>query len=257
MVGATNSIRLGPSPRRRGHPMGQAPAVPRHGSIPAQAGSPVHALAMLSRSGVHPRAGGVTAFSPDEVIRSQGPSPRRRGHPDGTQVSEPSFGSIPAQAGSPLPAKSLIPFTLSNSDGPHQRETRTPSRSASCRGGEPSDSNPKPPAAWSSRHIITMEPSAVAACQSETTAQMRSRTPFDKSAAVYTPGAGSGMIEARKPRVRAGTSRVTITVIGITRPALLCRCRGPHRMARSRLPSAPAAVPVWPVHPPLVRPKWS
>ncbi len=65
----------------------------------------------------------------------------------------------------------------------HHTDTRTPSRSASLRGGVPSVARPRPPGALSSRQTITIEPSPVATCQSETTDHMRSRTRLVISAA--------------------------------------------------------------------------
>jgi hypothetical protein len=89
-----------------------------------------------------------------------------------------SSGTIPALAGEPLSAKQLILLKMSKSPtnhgrtaGPtcHHAETRTPSRLTSLRGGVPRVARPRPPGAVSSRQTITIEPSPVAACQSETT----------------------------------------------------------------------------------------
>src|SRR5690554_8160935 len=49
--------------------------------------------------------------------------------------------------------------------------------------------------------------------QSSRTLQTRSRTAGDILAPLYTPGASSSMHEARNPRIRSETLRVTTTVI--------------------------------------------
>src|SRR3546814_15321798 len=81
-------------------------------------------------------------------------------------------------------------------------------------GGSPRTRRPWPPLALRSRQVRRTAPPS-SRCQSERTFQMRSRTAALRSGAVYTPGATSSITEARKPRKRGATSRVTTTVIGI------------------------------------------
>ncbi len=62
---------------------------------------------------------------------------------------------------------------------------------------------------------MTIQPAGAAEYHVSSTVHTLSRTPRVMSGAVYTPGAISSMQEARNPRKRSGTSRVTATVIGI------------------------------------------
>jgi hypothetical protein len=183
----TTGASQGPSPRWRGNLRKRQRDDRDLGTIPAPAGEPAELLRPDCCPRDHPRAGGGTHSKHRPTIPQRGPSPRWRGN-HGREVSVmTSSGTIPALAGEPLSAKQLILLKMSKSPtnhgrtaGPtcHHAETRTPSRLTSLRGGVPRVARPRPPGAVSSRHTITIEPSPVAACQSETTDHTRSRTPL-------------------------------------------------------------------------------
>jgi hypothetical protein len=73
------------------------------GSIPAQAGEPLALGGRFLHMGVHPRAGGGASICAIIVPTGTGPSPRRRGSRCLVLRTCHDGGSIPAQAGEPLP----------------------------------------------------------------------------------------------------------------------------------------------------------
>ena len=92
---------MGLSPRRRGNHLGGHQGVLLQGSIPAQAGEPTRPGAGPAARRVYPRAGGGTGNAQEAAPTIPGLSPRRRGNHVRARGSEPSQGSIPAQAGEP------------------------------------------------------------------------------------------------------------------------------------------------------------
>ena len=97
----------GLSPRRRGNQALCERIESDPGSIPAQAGEPIHAYRSDGAIRVYPRAGGGTVSLLGSIGVLMGLSPRRRGNLEGAVLQDRRLGSIPAQAGEPLVANSL------------------------------------------------------------------------------------------------------------------------------------------------------
>ena len=93
----------GLSPRRRGNPRHPCQPRRRWGSIPAQAGEPETGRITRAKRTVYPRAGGGTDQNEGLAQRQEGLSPRRRGNHCLQHLESEDGGSIPAQAGEPLP----------------------------------------------------------------------------------------------------------------------------------------------------------
>ena len=92
----------GLSPRVRGHPFTGELMDEKTGSIPACAGSPVHALCWEPCVRVYPRVCGVTLHPRCALRAASGLSPRVRGHRGFNPFAVDHYGSIPACAGSPV-----------------------------------------------------------------------------------------------------------------------------------------------------------
>ena len=93
----------GLSPRVRGHPLENPVIVPRFGSIPACAGSPLALRSAVLHIRVYPRVCGVTGVPLRHVPPALGLSPRVRGHLALLLAFQQRKRSIPACAGSPAP----------------------------------------------------------------------------------------------------------------------------------------------------------
>ena len=77
------------------------------GSIPANAGEPREHWQRPSRHGVYPRERGGTSICQSGDIVDRGLSPRTRGNPGWRGRAGVGGGSIPANAGEPIPGLSL------------------------------------------------------------------------------------------------------------------------------------------------------
>ena len=95
------SIIRGLSPRVRGNRPNIYYCSSGRGSIPARAGEPRGAVQNRANSRVYPRACGGTIANVGIDINKQGLSPRVRGNPKPTPVSNSTLRSIPARAGEP------------------------------------------------------------------------------------------------------------------------------------------------------------
>ena len=84
--------------------MGAETKIQPSGSIPAQAGEPRSDRRAAAPRGVYPRAGGGTIVTGPVFAANEGLSPRRRGNPARRNRDGHHRGSIPAQAGEPVPA---------------------------------------------------------------------------------------------------------------------------------------------------------
>ena len=91
----------GPSPRARGSPPGGDRRDRGGGSIPASAGKPPASSLAGCRCRVHPRERGEARLAGTGATAVEGPSPRARGSPCGSDRSTNGKGSIPASAGKP------------------------------------------------------------------------------------------------------------------------------------------------------------
>ena len=98
----------GLSPRVRGNPGRAPPPRPRHRSIPACAGEPLHRVPFPQRTRVYPRVCGGTSRLWQVVMSRWGLSPRVRGNHNRIWGCAQSKGSIPACAGEP-PGSSSSP----------------------------------------------------------------------------------------------------------------------------------------------------
>ena len=96
------SPQKGLSPRMRGHHYTELLAQGTMGSIPAHAGAPKQATDPANERTVYPRACGGTLDVSTEEGKSQGLSPRMRGHLVCAGDVDHEPGSIPAHAGAPL-----------------------------------------------------------------------------------------------------------------------------------------------------------
>ena len=94
-------VNCGLSPRVRGNPSAQRDAPGQRGSIPACAGEPLSASRTIRKSSVYPRVCGGTQHVPHCRRNRGGLSPRVRGNPLHSLLSQPKPGSIPACAGEP------------------------------------------------------------------------------------------------------------------------------------------------------------
>ncbi len=103
----------GRSPRVRGSRAWRRLSDDTAGSIPASAGEPAHRASRLTRQKVDPRECGGASTGAGAISGTPGRSPRVRGSRPKANPRRKPRGSIPASAGEPLPAKSLIPFTMS------------------------------------------------------------------------------------------------------------------------------------------------
>ena len=91
----------GLSPRVRGHPVIRLPNGAYRRSIPACAGPPRTPRRSPPPSRVYPRVCGATREFDPRRVRTEGLSPRVRGHPSSLSSSVSCPGSIPACAGPP------------------------------------------------------------------------------------------------------------------------------------------------------------
>ena len=96
-----NQIERGLSPRVRGNPSNHLCLLFLCGSIPAGAGEPRIALAVISSCAVYPRGCGGTPTRRSRDSRWRGLSPRVRGNPIWTESDSEGTRSIPAGAGEP------------------------------------------------------------------------------------------------------------------------------------------------------------
>ena len=111
VTASVRPLKVGLSPRVRGHPAGGAAGLPDEGSIPACAGSPPGLPGSGVGLAVYPRVCGVTWRLITRSMSAGGLSPRVRGHLDIASVVACKRGSIPACAGSPpqrTPAPSML-----------------------------------------------------------------------------------------------------------------------------------------------------
>ena len=93
----------GRSPRARGSPAKSLCWFGRLRSIPAGAGEPAYRPGRCPRHQVDPRGRGGAYQQGTTTTSQQGRSPRARGSPYPSRTLHPSFRSIPAGAGEPLP----------------------------------------------------------------------------------------------------------------------------------------------------------
>ena len=100
----SHCVKIGLSPRVRGHQVLMRCAERYDRSIPACAGSPNRNNKRPTLSEVYPRVYGVTPRFQRRSKRACGLSPRVRGHPQPKKAPRSTQGSIPACAGSPLDA---------------------------------------------------------------------------------------------------------------------------------------------------------
>ena len=91
----------GLSPRVRGNPAALSSCAKSWGPIPACAGQPLSAEALVGRAGAYPRVCGATAISFQGNLRSMGLSPRVRGNQGRQDLSPDRQWPIPACAGQP------------------------------------------------------------------------------------------------------------------------------------------------------------
>ena len=94
----------GLSPRTRGNPHLHPAVVPSDGSIPANAGEPSAVNWMPMDERVYPRERGETVVGHGTLEAHGGLSPRTRGNPRVDGGERPRVGSIPANAGEPIPS---------------------------------------------------------------------------------------------------------------------------------------------------------
>ena len=95
----------GLSPRGRGNRLpADAERAPGR-SIPAWAGEPPQHRYGCNYRGVYPRVGGGTSLFNHLPVRLSGLSPRGRGNPNIWNIKPTFYGSIPAWAGEPSPAR--------------------------------------------------------------------------------------------------------------------------------------------------------
>ena len=92
----------GPSPRVRGADRRDDRDAPRHGTIPAGAGSRADESLLWQMVRDHPRGCGEQATRPNAMLKTMGPSPRVRGAVRRRGLPRPTTGTIPAGAGSRL-----------------------------------------------------------------------------------------------------------------------------------------------------------
>ena len=98
----------GLSPRVRGN-LGVSHRMPRgRGSIPACAGEPAPGLPTIILLTVYPRVCGGTRFRPAPAPALSGLSPRVRGNLEDDYIGAANTGSIPACAGEPSDARSVL-----------------------------------------------------------------------------------------------------------------------------------------------------
>ena len=95
----------GLSPRVRGNLLNAALVCLGLRSIPACAGEPAAAAAVIGMIPVYPRVCGGTAPAHSAMARGRGLSPRVRGNHHGVAAGQVAAGSIPACAGEPAGGK--------------------------------------------------------------------------------------------------------------------------------------------------------
>ena len=95
----------GLSPRMRGYRGGDCRPCARMGSIPADAGLPSGFPSGSHYPEVYPRGCGATRASRRQQLLRWGLSPRMRGYHVGRQLQQTLPGSIPADAGLPIPSR--------------------------------------------------------------------------------------------------------------------------------------------------------
>ena len=98
----------GLSPQARGSRVGVYRPLIDYGSIPASAGEPFCGIRWDTSVGVYPRKRGGAKVIEDEPVVSQGLSPQARGSLSAFFLPLLRSGSIPASAGEPSAANSLI-----------------------------------------------------------------------------------------------------------------------------------------------------
>ena len=104
MMTSPDDERVGLSPRTRGSRGGRPHLSRPPGSIPANAGKPPGARAPAGRTRVYPRERGEAAWPARADVSRLGLSPRTRGSRRLGRRRQARHGSIPANAGKPLPA---------------------------------------------------------------------------------------------------------------------------------------------------------
>ena len=135
----------GLSPRTRGNPRDRCEGVEVVGSIPANAGEPQTCVPPTPRARVYPRERGGTVLTPPRGWSAAGLSPRTRGNLKEFLLQALFFGSIPANAGEPAPARPcprrsrVYPRERGGTEGQTQREFAREGLSPRTR-GNPSQS---------------------------------------------------------------------------------------------------------------------